>query len=214
MKKIWIRNACGTAALAACLIAASAMAQMGGGGMSAPSGMGGQQPGQMQRPGMQPGQNGLNSQNGMNSMLDQSFLRGIAENSLVEMNLSQLAQKNSSNDNVKQLAQQIIRDHQRMSSEISEAASSRNVVLPNSMPGHAKKDEKKMQELTGTEFDQAYLKALDRYMKEDQNRVSQQAGAASTSPDMRQLAMQVQNMTQARSQQITEVAKSENLALK
>lgn len=213
MKKFWVRNVCGATALAACLIAATAMAQMGG-SMGAPSSMGsqsgmGSQPGQMQRPG-----NNLPGQDGMNSMVDQSFLRGIAENSLVEMNLSQLAQKNSSNDNVKKLAQQVIQDHQRMSSEISEAASSRNVMLPTSMPGHAKKDEKKMQELTGTEFDQAYLKALDHYAKEDQSRVQQQSGSISTSPDMRQLAMQVQNMVQNRSQEITEVAKSENLALK
>lgn len=211
MKSVWIRNAAGVVALSACLAAASAKAQMGGSGMGMPSTMG-SPGGQMQRPGM-PGSNIPGQQNNMNSMMEQSFLRGIAENGQAEMNLSKMALTNSSNDNVKKLAQQMIQDHQRVDSDVSQAANTRNVVVSQSVPGRVKKEEKKLQELTGASFDQAYLKDLDHYVKDDQSRTEQVAGG-SNSADIRELAMEVQNMNQVHNQQIQEAAKSENLALK
>ncbi|HEX4020284.1 MAG TPA: DUF4142 domain-containing protein [Acidobacteriaceae bacterium] len=209
---IWLQNIVGMVVLAGCLAAAPALAQMNE-GMGMPSNMGTQ--GQMQRPGQpqMPGNNMPGQQNNMNSMVDQSFLRGVSQNAQIETNLSQMAIKNSSNDNVKKLAQQVILDHQQMSSELSDAANRRNIPLSDNLPGHVRKDEKKMQALSGNDFDQAYLKELDRYVKDDQSR-AESVESATNSPDMRQLTMEVQSMAQNHTHEIAEVAKAENLSLK
>ncbi|HUZ03829.1 MAG TPA: hypothetical protein VMU62_00610, partial [Acidobacteriaceae bacterium] len=93
----WVHSTVGVAAMAVCLTASSALAQMsesmpGGGNnssmgqMHAPGQQPGQQPGN-NMPGQQPG-NMSTQQNNANTMMDQSFLRSVMQNAQIETDLS------------------------------------------------------------------------------------------------------------------------------
>ncbi len=226
MNAIGVRKTVGLAALAACLVAVSALAQMGGGqmgggqmgggGMGMPNqGNSPQTPGNpMPAPGQQPpGMNMPGQQNLMNSMTNQDFLRDISQDAEIETTMSQLAWTNSSNENIQVLAQHVIAGHQKLASEISDAAARHNLSLSDRLSGSARKDEKKMKSLTARNFDGAYLKRLHHYVQRDQNSAKQALSSADT-PDMRQLAMEIQSQAEDISKQMEDVSKAENISLK
>lgn len=168
----------------------------------------------MPAPGQQtPGMNMPGQQNLMNSMTNQDFLRDISQNAEIETEMSQLAWTNSSSENIQMLAQHVIAGHQKLASEISDAAARHNLSLSDRLPGSARKDEKKMKSLTARNFDGAYLKRLHHYVQKDQNSAKQALSSADT-PDLRQLAMEIQNQAEDISKQIEDVSKVENISLK
>ena len=198
-------------AMAPCLAAASLRAQQ-------MSGMGGMGAG-MPMPGDPPSPDAMNSnliygQNGaMGILLEQGFIRDLVVNGKTETGLSQLAVTNSSNAYVKSLAKVILADHQVMDAEVTAAASRLKVKLPQGPSGHLLKQEKKMQAMSGSQFDQAYLKELDHDLAEDGKRAKKGILSAD-SPDTRKLMAEVYTESQVRGKVIEEVGKEENLNLK
>lgn len=150
--------------------------------------------------------------NGTQAMMQRNFLHNAAENSMAETELSKLAAEKSSNDGVKKLAQQVIQDNGKLNGDLSHAANANNVPLSDNLPGRARKAEKKMQGLSGTQFDEAYLTELNGYVKNDE-RLSE-GTFDNSSMDMRELDLQIRTMAQNHRQQIDDLAKSENLKLK
>ncbi len=195
----------------------SASAQMGGMG----GGMGAQNPGDpsggpnnsLSRAGQDPLNTPLQQDPGNSLLAEQDFLRNLANNMQFENDLSQLALTNSNNDAIKKLAQQVIHDHSQLAKAISDAARTRNFALPGHISGHAKKDEKKMQALTDSAFDSAYLKQLQHNVKDDQSN-AKQALTSTNKQDLRNLAKQVQTMAQQQLQQLSAITKTKNLASK
>ena len=197
--------------MAPCLAAASLSAQVPGGGMT---------PGAGSNPDNSFTQHAGPSGGPLHSDLDDtsvmatkgSFL-DLANNALTETDLSRLALTNSGNDGVKKLAQQVIADHQKLDGGVSAIASNLGVVLPQGPSGHLRKQEKKMQSLTGSQFDQAYLKELNHDVAQDKSSANQEM-LATNSPGMRQLMLKVKGAAQNWSKQIADVGKAENLKLK
>ncbi len=198
-------------AMAPCLAAASLFAQMPGRGTT---------PGAGSNPDNSFTQSAGSSGGSLQSDLDDTSvmatkgsLLDLANNAQTETNLSRLALTNSGNDGVKKLAQQVIADHQNLDGGVSALASNLALPLPQKPSKHLLKQEKKMQSLTGSQFDQAYLKELSHDVAQDTNSANQEI-LATDSQGMRQLMLEVKGSAQNCSKQIANVGKAENLKLK
>lgn len=187
--------------------------RMGGGMGGSPQGqMGGQpQPG-ASNPGMGNGPNGMGQQNGLQSAAERNFLSTMRRNNKAETELSKLAIKNSSNDDVKKMAQQVITDNHRMGSSLNNAASSANIPMGEDVPSQTKTAMKQMKKLNGTEFDKMYLSQMDGYVKNDQ-KTTTDASTSVNSPDVKAMSMQLRRLADNRAQQLTQVAQSENFKI-
>ncbi len=197
--------------LAPCLAAASLLAQMPSMGMT---------PGAGSNPDnsftQRAGPSGGSSQSDLDDtsvMATKGSLLDLANNALAETDLSRLALTNSGNDNVKKLAQQVIADHQKLDGGVSAIASNLMLTLPQKPSKHLLKQEKKMQSMTGSEFDQVYLKELNHDVAQDKNNANQEI-LATNSPNTRQLMLEVKGAAQNCGKLIANVGKAENLKLK
>lgn len=183
--------------------------RMGGGMGGSPQG---QMPGQpqpgMNNPGM-PNSPGMGQQNSLQSAAEQNFLSTMRRNNKAETELSKLAVKNSTNENVKKLAQQVITDNHRTGSALNNSASSANLQMVEDVPSQTKAAMKQMKKLHGTEFDKLYLSQMDGYIKNDQKTTSGASGSVN-SPNLKALSMQLRRLADNRSQQLAQVAQSEN----
>ena len=198
--------------LASLLVTPGAWAQMQGGAT-----MGGQQPGAMGQQGASP--NGMQPNGNMGMQNPQSgaqasFIANVKRNSKVETDLSKMALKNSSNDGVKQFAQQVIQENRKneMALTTADNANASGMPFMASVPDQTRKAEKQMKKMTGTPFDQMYLVQMDGYVKNDQKLVGD-ASENMNSADMGALTMQMRNTADARTKQIAELAQSENFKI-
>ena len=97
----------------------------------------------------------------------QSFLMKAAEGQQVEIALGQLAAEKASNEQVKQFGAQMIEDHQKASLEVERLASKEGVQLPTQLSGKHKDKKDKFSQLSGKEFDKAYMTYMLRDHKKD-----------------------------------------------
>ncbi len=174
------------------------------------------QNGTMNQPGtspnnMQPNA-GMQQQNNAQSAQEQSVLGTVRRNVDAENELSKLAVKNSSNDNVKKLAQQVISDNRKVQSQLNISLSNGGPTFAAPIPSETRKAEKQMKKMTGTPFDGMYLSQLEAYVKDDQKTASD-ASLTNSAPDLRDLTMQLRVQADQRVQQIAQVAQSENIKL-
>lgn len=149
----------------------------------------------------------------MDSMVRDGFLRDVSSRAQMEMETSQLALTKSSNDGIKQLAQQVVQDYHQFGADLVAVAKVHNTALPTSLPGRFKKSEKKLQALGGSAFDQEYLSQLKRDVNSDQKQAKQSEHAMDDAA-LQKFAVGVQTSAENRLHQIEDVAKSANLNLK
>jgi predicted outer membrane protein len=185
----------------------------GGSPMGAPPPGGMNQPG-MAQPGMpQPGAAGLQ---GMQNSAMASFAADVRRNNKAETDLSKLALKNSSNDDVKKLAQQVIEENRRSATALAGAMSEQNqseMMFASPVPSQTREAEKQMKKLNGTPFDQMYLSQMDGYVKNDQ-KLANDAWGMTNSGDLGSLSMQLRNTADQRATQIAQVAQGENFKIR
>lgn len=89
---------------------------------------------------------------------DMAFLAGAAEAQRAEMTLSQMAMERSGNDAVKQFAQRMLQDHTKGGQEVSKLAESLGMSLTETRTEQRRRSPQKLSQLSGTAFDQAYIK--------------------------------------------------------
>jgi putative membrane protein len=92
-----------------------------------------------------------------------SFLEKAAEGQQAEIAMGRLASERASAEQVKQFGAQMMRDHQKASKEIQQLASKEGVVLPTELSGKHNDKRQEFEQLSGDEFDRAYI----RYMLRD-----------------------------------------------
>jgi len=196
-----------------CPACAQRMGSMGG----SPQGPMGGQPG-ANNPGM-PGSNpnGMTGQQNMMQVnMEQHFLGTLRRNSKAETELSKLAVKNSSNDAVKKMAQDVIQQNHKTDSSItaslSSAAPGGAMGMMTDIPSQTKKALKQMKKLTGNPFDMMYMSQMDGYIKSDQ-KLTSDASTQLDSTDMRAMTMQLRTVADNRAQQLAQVAQSENVKI-
>jgi putative membrane protein len=186
------------------------LAQMAPGG--APSGgmSPGARPNGVQPNGVQPmGPNGTD--NMQNAIQNQTF-GNIRRNIEVETKLSKMALKKSSNEDVKNFAQQVIADDHKLQDKVSMPVSADAMPVSPQVPKQTQDAEKQMKKLSGTQFDQQYLLQMDAYIKNDKQ-VASQAAQQTTVPAVSQVGMEMQPMAEQHQKQIAQLTQEEHMKI-
>jgi predicted outer membrane protein len=119
----------------------------------------------------------------VNDLLMTAYQDGQAE-----IQLSQLALQVSTNSDVTAFAQRMISDHSVLNDEITRIAGQHNVTLPTTLTTSQQADLTRLQGLSGTDFDKAYMDLNVAVHDKDVAQFALQARQA-TDNDIRQLAV-------------------------
>lgn len=149
--------------------------------------------------GMQP--NGSTAPLNSEQMMERNAFGNLRRNLDVETELSKMAVKNSSNDDVKKFAQQVITENHGLSNELIMPNPNGEVMDPEMVPSQTRKAEKEMKKMTGKPFDQMYLVQMDAYVKNDQQ-VAHSAESMMSVPKVSEVATRVQSVSEDREKQI------------
>jgi putative membrane protein len=159
-------------------------------------------------PGMQDGQM---QQNGMNgAMQDKDFVRTALQGGMAEVQLGQLAADKGTSDDVKQFGQRMVVDHTKLGDEMKQVAQQLGVKPPNDVSKKDKELMAKLQGLSGQQFDNAYIAAMVKDHKKDNQDFQAEAGQTQN-PALKQVAQQGGQVIQQHLQIIEQIAKSHNL---
>lgn len=175
------------------------------GGSSAP-GPGGSNPQSTETTGS--GTNATANKSGLSAM-DQHFMKEAAEGGLAEVALGNLAAQKASSTEVKNFGERMVQDHTKANDQLKQIASNKGVNLP-SQPSHAQLAEKKrLQKLSGTQFDQAYMNAMLKDHKKDVADF-QKESKSGKDPDLKNFAAQTLPTLQDHLKQAQSVAPNAN----
>jgi putative membrane protein len=134
------------------------------------------------------GTNAAANKSGMSAM-DQHFMKEAAEGGLAEVELGNLAAQKASGGEVKKFGERMVQDHTKANDQLKQIASNKGVKLP-SEPSHAQMAEKKrLEKLSGTQFDQAYMNAMLKDHKKDVADF-QKESQSGKDPDLKNFASQ------------------------
>ena len=100
-------------------------------------------------------------------MGDKMFVKKAISGNYNEINASKMALQKSQNDQVKQFAQKMIDDHQKMLDDLHTLAGQENVKFKDEPTSEGKKMAAKLNGLSGAEFDKAYVAGMVKDHKED-----------------------------------------------
>ncbi|MCW3077318.1 MAG: putative outer membrane protein [Bacteroidetes bacterium] len=100
------------------------------------------------------------------------FLVDATEISFEEIEIAHLAVSNGTNDNIKDIAKLMEKDHNEMLEEMKKIAQAKDITLPTEITAEGQKERKRQAEKSGTEFDKHYCetvvenhkKAVKKYM--------------------------------------------------
>lgn len=98
---------------------------------------------------------------------DSTFAMEAASGGMMEVEAGNLAQQNASNERVKAFAAMMVRDHSKANEELKTLATSRGLMLPDSMMKKHRSHIQMMQKMTGKAFDKHYMNMMVTDHKED-----------------------------------------------
>ncbi|SFD98989.1 putative membrane protein [Chitinophaga sp. CF118] len=91
---------------------------------------------------------------------DADFLVNAASGGMMEVQLGQLAQTNSTNKRVKAFGAMMVKDHGERNEKLKALASSKNITLPIAISNRQQKIVKSLQKRKGADFDRAYIRTM------------------------------------------------------
>jgi putative membrane protein len=194
----------------ALMAGATAIAQMQPGGpptqQPTPGQANPQQPGQTTNPA-----DGMTSNAGA-SFSDQSFVRSIFESDAAEVQLGQMAQQKSPSPDVKALGQRMVLNRTKLDEQLKPIADKLSVEKPKEPSKKDRQEIAKLEELSGPQFDEEYLKAV---AKDNQKNVKDFQSEAQTAQDpaLQQAAKQDAGILAQHQQAVEQIAQTHNVAL-
>ena len=129
-----------------------------------------------QSPSMDPQMNGMQGPN-QPSPMDRMFVSKAMQGSIAEVQLAQLTLQKSSNDQVKQFAQRMIDDHTKLNEQMKPVAQQLGVTPPDQVSKNDRKTMAKLQALSGSAYDQAYIKDMVKDHKQDLSQFQMEASS-------------------------------------
>lgn len=90
----------------------------------------------------------------------QSFAQQAAVISQAEIELGQLAAQKSQDDDVREFAQRMVKDHKASSAKLEKVAKQNNLMLPQSLDAEHQAVKQKLSGLQGEAFDREYAKEM------------------------------------------------------
>jgi putative membrane protein len=91
---------------------------------------------------------------------DVEWATDIADASLLEVKLGELAQTKASSPQVKELGKMMVTDHGKANEELTALAAQKNITLPNTLSDKSQKKLDDFSTKTGTDFDKDYSSAM------------------------------------------------------
>jgi putative membrane protein len=98
---------------------------------------------------------------------ENSFLMKAAQGGMAEVELGRLAAEKAQNAEVKKFAQKMIEDHSNANTELKSLATKKGVTVPSDVGAEHKASMDKLKNLSGAEFDKAYVAAMVEDHKKD-----------------------------------------------
>jgi putative membrane protein len=138
------------------------------------------------------------------SSADTAFLQTAGRDGQAEVALARLAQRKASNDDVKNFAAHLQRDHEKANSELTSLARSKKVTVP-AMSAEQGATRDRLDKLSGAEFDRAYIsemidahqKAIDAFTNGSNSADADvKAFASSTLPTLKEHLSDAQKLQQ------------------
>lgn len=169
-------------------------------------------PDDLGRSGIQSGSS-QTAQSSSQKHIERDFFSNILRDSNAETMLSEIAIQQSSDDQLKKFAHQIISDNQRISQELYSGSLGNICPVISQTPARVHDIAKKMNHLSGIQFDGTYLSQLEAYIEHDQAMIK---GAPNFSNflDMETTVSQMRLLADYRIDQIGKLADNDNIVLR
>ena len=91
---------------------------------------------------------------------DEAWMMKVAKGGMAEVELGKLASEKGTTDAVKNFGKRMVDDHSKANEELKTLATSKKVTLPADLSPEDKALRDRLTKLSGTSFDQAYIKAM------------------------------------------------------
>jgi putative membrane protein len=191
-------------------------AQAGGAGAGACAGAGAGA-GAQSGPGQSTQQQSMDQMNnmqqaGQNSPMDKMFVQKAMQGSLAEVQLGQLTLQKSNNEQVKQFAQKMIDDHTKLNEQMKPVAQQLGVSVPQQPSKKDSKNIAKMQQLSGTDYDQAYIRDMVKDHKQDLSDFQTEASNGQDAT-VKDAATQGSKVIAQHLQMVQQLAKDQNVTM-
>jgi putative membrane protein len=117
------------------------------------------------------------TQTGMGNMdaQDRKFLMDAAMGGMMEVQLGHMAAQLGSSDAVKQFGQRMVDDHGKANADLMTLAQSKGVTLPTALDEKHQQEMRKLQAMSGADFDRAYMKMMVSDHKKDVSEFEKQS---------------------------------------
>jgi putative membrane protein len=100
------------------------------------------------------------SSNSMPNFADQAFVADTLKNNDAQVQMSQLAQQKASSGDVKEFSQRMVQVHTQLNQQIAPLAKRLDISQKQKPSKQQKKEIAQLQQLSGPQFDTAYLQAM------------------------------------------------------
>ena len=101
------------------------------------------------------------------SIADTNFILAAAQGGMAEVKLGELAITNGMRDDVKEFGRMMVKDHTAINNNLKALAAQKGVTLPDSLDAEHQAMVDKMAALTGSGFDDAYIKGMIQAHQKD-----------------------------------------------
>lgn len=98
---------------------------------------------------------------------DQQFLRRAADDNLAEVEMARLALQKATSQQVKNFAQNMVKDQGKAKDQLEKIGSSKQVDLPKGLSAKNKATKDRLAKFSGKQFDNAYMAEMLKNHKED-----------------------------------------------
>ena len=143
-------------------------------------------------------------------MQEKSFVRKAMEGDMAEVQLGQLAEQKASSPDVKQFAEKMVNDHTQLNDQMKPVAQQLGVNPPAKLSKKDEEEKAKLENLSGTQFDDAYIKDMLKDHKKDAAEFKEEAQQAQN-PAVKQAAQQGSQVIDQHLQLIEQIAQSHNV---
>ena len=112
---------------------------------------------------------------------DPSFVNKAAQGGKAEVTLGQLASQKASNQKVKDFGQRMVTDHSKAAQQLTGIAQKKSITPPSSMTSEDQALYKKLQGMSGSEFDKTYMEAMVKDHQKDIDEFQREADSGKDS---------------------------------
>lgn len=108
----------------------------------------------------------------------QEFVDEAASGGMMEVKLGEMAAQKASSQEVKDFGQKMVEDHSQANQELKQLASAANLTVPETMLPKHQENVDKLSELSGEEFDKAYMDTMLQDHRKEINKFEKAAKMA------------------------------------